>query len=152
MGSSISQGLAELTLRKIEEIAFSIAPMVPSFYKRYVDDGFTAWEGQKTDIVSFVDTLSSIQPTIKFTIEFENDAQKLPYLDVLIAKSEGSFVCSIYRKPTHNDRYLPYDSYQPEYVKRGVVISLVDRAIKICDEALLDDELCHIRDGLFGNK
>ena len=42
--------------------------------------------------------------------------------------SDGLLITTVYRKPTHTDQYLAYDSHQPQSVKRGVVKSLYDRA------------------------
>ena len=38
---------------------------------------------------------------------------------------------TVYRKPTHTDRYLHYSSHHPTSVLRGVVRSLFDRAKKV---------------------
>ena len=43
----------------------------------------------------------------------------------------GSLDVSIYRKPTHTDRYLHFESHHPTHVKRGVVRCLHDRAREI---------------------
>ena len=42
--------------------------------------------------------------------------------------SDGLLITTVYRKPTHTDQYLAYDSHQPQSVKRGVVKSQYDRA------------------------
>ena len=59
--------------------------------------------------------------------------------------------CTVYRKPTHNNRYLHFKSNHPPKVKRGVVISLLDRVLNICSEPYVKKELNFIRDILFGN-
>ena len=58
---------------------------------------------------------------------------------------------TVYRKPTHNNRYLHFKSNHPPQVKRGVVISLVDRVLNICSEPYIKKELNFITDILFGN-
>ena len=79
------------------------------------------------------------------------DSGKLPFLDVLIIKNNPSLEFSIYRKPTHNDRYLYFPSHHPPSVKRGVIISLVDRVLKICSRNHINSELNYVKDILFCN-
>ena len=51
------------------------------------------------------------------------------FLDTTVTRdSDGLLITTVYRKPTHTDQYLAYDSHQPQSVKRGVVKSLYDRA------------------------
>ena len=70
--------------------------------------------------------LNSLFPSITFTVEKEQDGT-LPFMDVLVSRLvDGSMVTSVYRKQTHTDRYLSYNSNHPPHVKRGV-ISLVAR-------------------------
>ncbi len=46
-------------------------------------------------------------------------------------QTDGKLVITVYRKPTHTDRYLSYLSHHPSMHKRAVVKSLTDRAEKI---------------------
>ena len=53
----------------------------------------------------------------------------LPFLDTLVTKdSDGVLTTGVYRKLTHTDQYLAYDSHHPQSVKRGIVKCLDDRA------------------------
>ena len=53
----------------------------------------------------------------------------IPFLDTsVIRDSNGLLTTSVYRKPTHTDQYLAYDSHHPQSVKRGIVKCLYDRA------------------------
>ena len=46
----------------------------------------------------------------------------IPFLDTsVIRDSNGLLTTSVYRKPTHIDQYLAYDSHHPQSVKRGIV-------------------------------
>ena len=62
----------------------------------------------------FLAHLNSFDSNFQFTIELE-DSGKLPFLDVLIIKNIPSLDFSIYRRPTHNDRYLHFSSNHPPY-------------------------------------
>ena len=55
----------------------------------------------------------------------------MPFLGMLIIReSDGSLNFSVYRKPTHTENYLEFDSTNPLNHKKTVVRSLVDRSLK----------------------
>ena len=85
-----------------------------------------------------------------FTIENETE-KKLPFLDIWIHRKNNKLVFSIYRKPTNNNRYLSFTSNHPIQVKRGVVISLVDRVLNLASPEYISSELIFIKDILAGN-
>ena len=75
--------------------------------------------------------LNSVRPSIKFTVEVEKEGS-LPFLDALLQrKDDGNLDVTVYRKPTHTDRYLDFRSHHPSHVKRGLVRCLYDRARSI---------------------
>ena len=50
--------------------------------------------------------LNGVRPSIRFTVEVERDG-RLPFLDTLLQRrNDGSLDVTVYRKPTHTDRYL----------------------------------------------
>ena len=65
-----------------------------------------------------------LPPHHKFTVEWKEDGT----LPLLRRREDGSLDVSVYRKPTHTDRYLYFESHHPTHVKRGVVRCLHDRA------------------------
>ena len=46
----------------------------------------------------------------------------------ILREPGGQLTTSVYRKPTHTDQYLAYDSHHPRSVKRGIVKCLYERA------------------------
>ena len=101
----------------------------PKIWKCYVDDTFTILDRDKVD--SFLKHLNSQQPTIRFTMETEND-NKIAFLDASVSREpDGRLTTSVYRKLTHTDQYLAYDSHHPQSVKRGIVKCLYDRVKRL---------------------
>ena len=75
--------------------------------------------------------LNQQHPYIRFTMETKNN-NKIAFLDNLVTREpDGKLLTSVYRKPTHTDQYLAYDSHHPQSVKRGTVKCLHDRSKRI---------------------
>ena len=109
----------------IKQKALSTFHTPPCFWRRYVDDT-TVLPGDLVD--SFHSHLNSINNNIQFTVEKESDEQ-LPFLDILLTREEGSSIStSVYRKTTHTDQYLNFESHHPVAHKRAVVKTLLRRA------------------------
>jgi hypothetical protein len=85
---------------------------------------------KKTEVNEFHNHLNSISPYLQFTIELEEN-RRLPFLDTVTIRSNGKVEVDIYRKPTHTDKYLHYDSHHPKQHKLSVLNTLLDRAEKI---------------------
>ena len=57
----------------------------------------------------------------------------MPFLDMMITpKEDGRLSTTVYRKPTHTDLYLKWDSHHPISSKYSVVGTLHHRAKTIC--------------------
>ena len=94
----------------------------------------------------FTDHINSQSEHIKFTIEAEQDGQ-LPFLDILvIVNDDGTPKTKIYRKPTHTDQYLNWDSNHHLDHKRSIVRTLLRRAETIVSEPHdVKEELKHVK-------
>ena len=79
---------------------------------------------------------------IQFTSEEPGPEGALPFLDILIKPDqEGRLNTTVYRKPTHTDQYLHWDSLHPISSKYSVVGTLHHRAKTICsNQQLLKEE------------
>ena len=77
--------------------------------------------------------INSIDPHIQFTSEDSKPDGSMPFLDVLITPTEdGRLNTTVYRKPTHTDMYLKWDSHHPISSKYSVIGTLHHRAKTIC--------------------
>ena len=84
----------------------------------------------KSQLSEFHDHLNSVNPNIQFTKELEKD-DRLSFLDTTTTRVRGRIQVSVYRKPTHTDKYLDYNSHHPSQHKRSVVNTLLRRAQEI---------------------
>jgi len=96
MGSPVFAVIANLYMEAFEEQAIESAPYKPKIWKRYVDDGFTILD--RGNVGSFLHHLNSQQPTIRFTMETENES-KIAFLDTSVSREpDGRLTTSVYRK------------------------------------------------------
>ena len=110
---------------------------------RYVDDTITYIKPSSIDYVLSV--LSSFHKSIKFTFEEDKD-NKILFLDVLILRNGSSIETTVYRKFTHNDVYLHWNSFSPNSGKVGTLKTLLLRTFVVCsNEQLLNMEIEHLR-------
>ncbi|KAI8498197.1 hypothetical protein Bbelb_241410 [Branchiostoma belcheri] len=90
-----------------------------------------------------------IDDNIKFTQEPSHD-NMLPFLDTkTIVEEDGNLRFEVYRKPTHTDQYLAFDSHHPLEHKLAVIKTLFHRADNIVtsDQAKTDEQR-HLRGAL----
>lgn len=70
----------------------------------------------------------------------------IAFLDVKVTvRPDGSLSHSVYRKPTHTDRYLNASSHHHPRHLQSVSRSLLDRAYALCDAENLPSELSHVQ-------
>ena len=83
----------------------------PSVWFRYVDDTFVKIDRNAVD--DFTSHINGLDLHIKFTSESEAD-NKLAFLDTLAArKSDGIIKITVYRKATHTDQLVDFNSHHP---------------------------------------
>ena len=118
-------------------------------YYRYVDDTFAAFNDED-ECNEFFSSLNSLHPSLRFTFEKECN-RILPFLDVLVENNDHEIVTSIYTKLTFTSQYIRWNSFCPMKRKINLISTLVHRALVICSESTVQNELSSIRTILINN-
>ena len=99
--------------------------------EKFVDDSFVVIESSRKE--EFLDYINNMDPPIKFTTEDAKPDGSLPFLDTLVLiQPDTSLLTSVYRKPTHTDLYLQWDSHHHLSAKCSVINTLRHRAKIVC--------------------
>ena len=119
IGASMSGFAAEIYMENYERKAINTFVKPPTLWKRYVDDTFVKIEIKY--VKDFLIHLNSIHPRIQFTHE-EIKNNIISFLDIEInVKEDGSIKFKIYRKNTHTDQYLNFESNHHISQKLGII-------------------------------
>ena len=104
--------------------------------------------GQNT-VRNLLHHINNQDPHIQFTVEPTKQGS-LPFLDTLVTKEpDNTFSTTVYRKPTHTDQYLHWDSNHHITAKQSIYNTLAHRAkIVSSTQDKMDRELQHIRTAL----
>jgi len=131
MGSPLSVVLANLVMEDIERRIFGSPDNFDvRHYYRFVDDTWVVLP--ESNVHSFFNHINRIESSISFTMELEDPQKSIAFLDVLVTRcDDGSFSSAVFRKATHTDRYLSFNSHHPKCHKRSVVRTLSKRATDI---------------------
>ena len=98
----------------------------------------------------FLQHINSVDPAIKFTFEDNKEDGSIPFLDTIVKpEADGTLSITVYRKPTHTDQYLQWDSHHHLSAKFSVIHYLSHRATTVCSKPeLLQQEKDHLRKAL----
>ena len=92
-----------------KERALLSASHPPKWWYRYVDDSHVCIA--REHLTEFHSHLNSINEHIKFTVEEEKDGS-IAFLDTMTTRNpDGTIKTRVYRKATHTDKYLQFNSH-----------------------------------------
>ena len=113
-------------------------------WRRYVDDTFVVQ--QKSHNEEFFQHINTVDTSIKFTVEEGRPDGSIPCLDIL---RHGTFTTKVYRKPTHTDQYLQWDSNHNLTSKYSVINTLTHKTRTLCSTPeLINNELKRLEEVL----
>ena len=143
MGNPISPFLSEIFMSDLEcKILIGYSHIFID-WRRYVDDVFSIVK--KHQMNEAVQILNAQDDSIEFTYEEENEGQ-LPFLDVLLTRTERKIQFNIYRKPTSTDNYIKNSGFNPKSHKLAAFRSMVDR---LHDIPLSEDDFKNEKERIF---
>ena len=98
----------------------------------------------------FLQHINSVDPAIRFTVEDNKEDGSICFFDTIVKPEvDGSLSITVYRKPTHTDQYLQWDSHHHLSAKFSVIQTLSHRASTVCSNPeLLQKEKEHLRKAL----
>ena len=146
MGGPTSSVVAEIYMQDHDKRLLTTFNSPPKCYERFVDDTFSIIKRSLLD--AFFNYMNSLHPKIQFTIEEESNGT-LPFLDTLLKRNiDGTISVQVYRKPTHTDQYLNFESNHPHKTKESVITALFKRAKDIVsdlnDLKTENDRICDV--------
>ena len=148
MGSPLGVLFANMYMAEVEERTFR-RHHKPTLYARYIDDIFVTSKDE-ADLENIQEALQR-NSVLKFTIE-KSQAQKIPFLDIMVEKEDNEISTTVYTKPTNIGRCLNARGECPDAFKKSVISAYVNRALTHCSSwRLVHSELDRVRQLLTNN-
>lgn len=130
MGTPCACSTSDIYICNWIKQAFEKIEKKPMLYKQYRDDGFGIWKGNPEELLSFVNELNQLHPTLKFTVTF---GKKIDYLDLTININDyGNITTETYYKPTDSFAYLHKESNHPKHCIENIALSQAIRHTRNC--------------------
>ena len=112
--------------------------------KRHADEIFPGLT--RSSFNGFLQHLNSRQPTIHITMEIKKD-NTIPFLGTSVTRDSDGFLTSrVYKKPTHTDQYLAYDSHHPQSVIFLSVRSAEQNPLHATKPSVISEEKKHFQE------
>ncbi|UYV70977.1 hypothetical protein LAZ67_8001303 [Cordylochernes scorpioides] len=133
MGSPLSTIAAEIVMSNLDQWLVSHNHLGIEMWSRYVDDIFCLH--RDTDHLPILTVLNSYHHDLRFTHN-PSCFNCIPFLDVLVINTNGTFQTTVFRKPNFTPSYLHFLSHAPVSHKITTVKTLSKRVYTHCSLAL----------------
>ena len=128
MGSPLGPLLANVVMCHIEN-QLGQKSMIPSSYRRYVDDTLGTMPNTES-ATDFLQVLNSVHPSLSFTMELEHD-DSIPFRGTVLTGCGGTLTTEVYRKPTDTGLLLHFQSHVDSRYKKDLVNTMVNRGYRL---------------------
>ena len=147
MGPPLAPQLPTCSWKSLQSKTLALPP-TSHFWLRFIDDIYVIQKAEHS--MSLLQHINTQDPQIQFTIEEPNQQGSLPFLDTEVSAGPNNTpITTVYRKPTHRDQYLCWDSNHFIGAKHSVYNTLAHRAkIVSHNQHALHQELDHLRAAL----
>ena len=143
MNLPLSPIIANMVMEKLEERANNSFHSFPWIWFSYVDDVYGIMESNY--IEEFHQYVNTICDSIKFTRKEEHEGS-LAFVDVLVTYTPKEWLqTTVFRKPTHTGRYLPFSSHHSFKQKLSIPRTIFSRAENIIKEDELKKDEIYVR-------
>ncbi|CAF1370555.1 unnamed protein product [Rotaria magnacalcarata] len=98
-------------------------------YVRYIDDIFIIINWPTQHLHKQIDLWNNIDSNIKLIAQVGHSSN---FLDLYVENMNGHLFTKVYRKPSYEPYYLPFNSIHPLHMKKNIPFAMFLRAIRYC--------------------
>jgi len=137
MGAKIAPTFACIFMGYLEaKMLSNYKGLLTKLWKRYIDDIFFLWHGNKKQLLDFITYLNSCHPTIKFKCKegehYDFKTRSVDFLDTTIFIDDNGYLqTTLYTKPNMKVQYLLPSSCHPGHISQNIPYSLAYRLRRI---------------------
>ena len=134
IGTKFAPAYACIFMDKIENNFLKTQQNTPLVWYRFIDDVFFIWTHGEQKLKSFLESLNTFHPNIKFT--HESSKECISFLDLPVSLSGNKLSTDLYIKPTDRHQYLHYSSSHPDHTKKSIIFSQTLRLSRLCSKEI----------------
>ena len=132
MDSKLAPAYANTFMGKLEKEILDTSPLLPTYYRHFIDDIFMVWPHSLKDLQRFITHMNNANGSIQFTHEFSQE--EIVFLDVVVYKDSKNNNSTLHMrthiKPTNKQLYVREGSYHPPGTSKGVAVGEAIRFLR----------------------
>ena len=133
MGAAFSPTVANIYMSILLKNFLHTTNQKPLLLKRYIDDIFLIWPPENQDFTTFVESLNSYHPNIKFTAT--SSSTSINFLDLTIYKGQLLTINDLldiktFQKENNLYQYLYFSSNHPKSTFKSIIIGECTRYVR----------------------